>query len=58
MTTTNGGIGGVYPLSVSVALGFYGVPLQTSLAFGWLTWTVQTMVVVIFGVLAFFSFSP
>lgn len=53
MTTTNGGIG-VYPISVSIALGFYGVPFETSLAFGWLTWTVQTMVIVFFGILAFF----
>ena len=53
MTTTNGGIG-VYPISVSIALSFYGVPFETSLAFGWLTWTVQTMVVVFFGILAFF----
>ncbi len=53
ITTTNGGVG-VYPLSISVALGFYGIPLETSLAFGWLTWSVQTIVILFFGVLSFF----
>tara|TARA_Y100000768_G_scaffold379440_1_gene355196 strand:- start:193 stop:951 length:759 start_codon:yes stop_codon:yes gene_type:complete len=53
ITTTNGGVG-VYPLSVSVALGFYGIPFETGLAFGWITWTVQTLVIIFFGVLSFF----
>ena len=53
ITTTNGGVG-VYPLSVSVALSFYGIPFETGLAFGWITWTVQTLVIVFFGVLSFF----
>ncbi len=53
ITTTNGGVG-VYPLSVSLALSFYGIPLETSLAFGWITWTVQTIVIIFFGVLSFF----
>ena len=51
--TTNGGVG-VYPLSVSVALSFYGIPFEIGLAFGWITWTVQTLVVIFFGVLSFF----
>ena len=53
ITTTNGGVG-VYPLSVSVALSFYGIPFETGLAFGWITWTVQTLVIIFFGVLSFF----
>ena len=53
MTTTNGGIG-IYPLSITIALGFYGISFETSLAFGWITWTVQTIVVVFFGILSFF----
>jgi len=53
ITTTNGGVG-VYPLSISLALSFYDIPLETSLAFGWITWTVQTIVIVFFGGLSFF----
>ncbi len=53
ITTTNGGIG-VYPLSISVGLSFYGIPLETSLAFGWLLWTSQTIMVILFGLLSFF----
>ena len=53
ITTTNGGIG-VYPLSVSMALGFYDVPFEISLAFGWMLWTVQTIIVIFFGILSFF----
>ena len=53
ITTTNGGIG-VYPLSVSFALSFYGIPLETSLAFGWILWTSQTIMVIFFGLCAFF----
>ena len=53
ITTTNGGIG-VYPLSISMALSFYGLPLETSLAFGWILWTSQTIMVIFFGLCAFF----
>ena len=52
ITTTNGGIG-VYPLSISMALSFYGLPLETSLAFGWILWTSQTIIVIIFGLVSF-----
>ena len=53
ITATNGGIG-VYPLSVSIALSFYGIPFETSLAFGWILWTAQTIMVIFFGFLSFF----
>ena len=52
ITTTNGGIG-VYPLSISMALSFYGLPLETSLAFGWILWTSQTIIVILFGLTSF-----
>ena len=52
ITTTNGGIG-VYPLSISMALSFYGLPLETSLAFGWILWTSQTIIVILFGLVSF-----
>ena len=53
ISTTNGGIG-VYPLSVSIGLSFYGVPFETGLAFGWVLWTTQTIIVILFGLLSFF----
>ena len=52
ITTTNGGIG-VYPLSISMALSFYGLPLETSLAFGWILWTSQTIIVILSGLMSF-----
>jgi len=53
ITTTNGGVG-VYPLSISMGLSFYGMPFETSLAFGWILWTTQTIMVIFFGLLSFF----
>ena len=52
ITTTNGGIG-FYPLSISMALSFYGLPIETSLAFGWILWTSQTIIVILFGLMSF-----
>ena len=52
ITTTNGGIG-VYPLSISMALSFYELPLETSLAFGWILWTSQTIIVILLGLTSF-----
>ena len=52
ITTTNGGIG-VYPLSISMALSFYGLPFETSLAFGWILWTSQTIIVILLGLTSF-----
>ncbi|MAZ06925.1 MAG: TIGR00374 family protein [Rickettsiales bacterium] len=45
---SNGGIG-IYPLSVGISLSWYGIELTTGLAFGWVSWLSQTMLVVIFG---------
>jgi len=44
-----GGIG-VYPIAVSQTLGLYGVPYESGLALGWIIWTAQTGMVVLFGV--------
>ena len=52
MSTTNGGIG-LYPLAVSKILVFYGISKTSGDAFGWIMWTSQTMMVVIFGALSF-----
>ena len=50
---SNGGIG-IYPLAVEESLGWYGVQSTTGLAFGWVSWLSQTMMVIIFGGLSLF----
>ena len=50
---SNGGIG-IYPLAVEESLGWYGIQSTTGLAFGWVMWLSQTMMVVIFGGLSLF----
>ena len=50
---SNGGIG-IYPLAVEESLGWYGVQSITGLAFGWVSWLSQTMMVIIFGGLSLF----
>lgn len=52
ISTTNGGIG-VYPIAVSAVLMSFGISLEASLAFGWILWTAQTLMIVIFGGVAF-----
>ena len=53
ISATNGGIG-IYPFSVSLVLISYGVSMESSLAFGWIMWTAQTVMVILFGSLSFF----
>ena len=53
ISATNGGIG-VYPFSVSLVLISYGISKESSLAFGWIMWTAQTVMVIVFGSLSFF----
>lgn len=48
MIATQGGIG-AYPALVGQILLFYGIEEAHGLAFGWVSWTVQTGVVVILG---------
>jgi uncharacterized protein (TIRG00374 family) len=54
VSATNGGIG-IYPYSVSLVLIAFGISKESSLAFGWIMWTCQTLMVVTFGALAFFA---
>lgn len=54
ISATNGGIG-IYPYSVSLVLIAYGISKESSLAFGWIMWTCQTLMVVTFGAMAFFA---
>lgn len=53
ISATNGGIG-IYPFSVSLVLISYGISKESSLAFGWIMWTAQTVMVIVFGSISFF----
>lgn len=50
--TTNGGIG-VYPLVIQKALLLYAIPETIGASFGWIAWTSQTILVLVFGALSF-----
>ena len=52
MSATNGGVG-LYPIAVAVVLQAFDVPYPQALAFGWVMWTGQTIMVVAFGSLSF-----
>lgn len=52
MALTNGGLG-TYPVLVASALVLYNVPNNAALAFGWIMWTAQTVMVIVFGLLSF-----
>jgi uncharacterized protein (TIRG00374 family) len=49
---TNGGIG-AYPLAIQSALVLYGVSKADGASFGWIMWTSQTLMVLVFGGLSF-----
>jgi len=51
MALTNGGLG-TYPILVAGALALYNVPYNPALAFGWIMWTAQTIMVILFGCLS------
>lgn len=52
IAVTNGGIG-AYPLGVAIILGLYGIPEVQGLAFGWIVWTAQTLMIIVLGGLSF-----
>ncbi len=52
MSATNGGIG-LYPIAVAAVLQAFDIPYPQALAFGWVMWTGQTVMVVVFGSLSF-----
>ncbi len=52
MALTNGGLG-TYPVFVASAITLYNVPENPALAFGWIMWTAQTLMVLAFGGLSF-----
>ena len=51
-STTNGGIG-LYPLAIASVLSEYNVNYESALAYGWIVWTTQTIVIIVFGSLSF-----
>jgi len=48
IAATNGGIGS-YPLAVFAAFSIFNIPEDPSIAFGWIMWTSQTIMVVLLG---------
>jgi len=52
MALTNGGLG-TYPIFVASAFTLYGIDENAALAFGWIMWTAQTIMVLLFGGLSF-----
>lgn len=52
IAATNGGVGS-YPLAVAGAFMLFGVSKDPSEAFGWIMWSAQTLMIIVFGGLAF-----
>ena len=48
---TQGGIGS-YPLAVQAVLSLYGIAGVVGYAFGWIVWGVQTLLVIVVGLLS------
>lgn len=48
IAATNGGIGS-YPLAVYAAFAIFGIAQEPSIAFGWIMWASQTLMIVLFG---------
>jgi uncharacterized protein (TIRG00374 family) len=52
IAATNGGIG-LYPVAVAGALALFNIAAEPATAFGWIMWTAQTAMIIVFGGLAF-----
>ncbi len=52
IAATNGGIG-LYPVAITAAFLLFGIPEEGGKAFGWIMWTAQTAMVLVFGGLSF-----
>lgn len=48
IAATNGGIGS-YPLAIYAAFSIFGIPEDPSIAFGWIMWASQTLMIIICG---------
>ena len=52
IATTNGGIF-VYPLAIGAAFSLFDIPENPSIAFGWIIWASQTLMIIVLGSLSF-----
>lgn len=52
VVVTNGGFG-LYPIAVATVLSQYGISYEIALAYGWIAWTSQTLMIILFGGLSF-----
>ncbi len=52
IAATNGGIF-VYPLAIAAAFSLFSIPENPSIAFGWIMWSSQTLMIIILGSLSF-----
>lgn len=48
IAATNGGIGS-YPLAIYAAFSIFGIGEDPSIAFGWIMWASQTLMIILFG---------
>jgi uncharacterized protein (TIRG00374 family) len=48
IAATNGGIGS-YPLAIFAAFSIFGIAEEPSIAFGWIMWASQTLMIILFG---------
>ena len=51
IATTNGGIG-IFPLSIALVLNAYEINTEIGLAFGWIMWTSQTLLIILSGIIS------
>ena len=49
---SSGGLG-AYPLSIGIIFSLYGITKDVGTAFGWLVWTSQTVLAILFGVISY-----
>ena len=52
IAATNGGIF-VYPLAIGASFSLFDIPENPSIAFGWIIWSSQTLMIIILGSLSF-----
>lgn len=48
IAATNGGIGS-YPVAVYLAFSMFSIAKEPSIAFGWIVWASQTLMIIVFG---------
>jgi uncharacterized protein (TIRG00374 family) len=54
IAATNGGLGS-YPVGVQTVLILYGIASNPALAFGWLMWSAQNIMILVFGGISFIA---